>query len=318
MNHNGILPVYKPKNISSKDVSRKLNRLFGKYKMGHVGTLDPIAEGVLPIVVGSYSRLQDTLLDSTKVYQCKVDLGFATDSLDISGKVIARSEVVGVTLEKLQDKARLLIGEITQIPPIFSAVKYKGTPLYKYVRQNKIDLVPLEKLKRVVKVYSLKVTEFSGKSFTFVAEVSKGTYIRLLAQELGKLVGTHATVSELFRQKSGGIVAEKSYSLDFLEKAVVQGKTISDYFVSLKDLELDNIFYKIEPQDKIRINHGQMIKKTMEEFTARSSLNMDFAKNLKVGIAIILEDADDSLLAIAVIKDVTKDSILFRMQRSLI
>ena len=150
---NGILPVYKPQNISSKDVSRKLYKLFGKHKMGHVGTLDPIAEGVLRIVVGSYSRLQDNLLDSLKIYECKVELGFETDSLDRSGNVIVRSDFKQVTLSSLQEKALSLVGKITQVPPLFSAVKYKGKPLYKYVREGRADQIPLETSAVKVKLF---------------------------------------------------------------------------------------------------------------------------------------------------------------------
>ena len=136
LNPTGVLPIHKPRGMTSKDVSRVLQRILGRVKMGHVGTLDPDAEGVLPVLFGAATRVQDLLLNSPKTYFCIVFLGETTDSLDREGTVTATAPWEHVTLAAAREAATAFLGPIEQVPPAFSAVKYQGKALYTYARQE--------------------------------------------------------------------------------------------------------------------------------------------------------------------------------------
>lgn len=143
LNLHGILPIAKPRGIVSKDISRWLVKRLGKVKIGHVGTLDPMAEGVLPILLGSATRFQDHLLDNSKTYEFDVQFGFQTDTLDSDGQVTNRTTSVPDAAHQVAQALPSFVGKISQIPPIYSAIKYNGKPLYNYARQGTKKLSPL-------------------------------------------------------------------------------------------------------------------------------------------------------------------------------
>jgi len=205
LNASGLIPINKPRGISSKDISRALTRRFGKLKLGHVGTLDPDADGVLPVLIGRATKLQDYLLDMAKAYSFNLRLGTATDTLDASGQITSQQPWDHVTPDQVSQVAKFFIGEITQLPPLFSAVKYKGKELYKYARSGHSDRdIPLEDLQRHVSITSLTVDYCRLPDIGFTVHCSKGTYVRTLGFDMATKLQTTGHVTELTRIQSAG------------------------------------------------------------------------------------------------------------------
>jgi tRNA pseudouridine55 synthase len=211
----GLIPINKPRGMTSKDVSRVLVRRFGKIKLGHVGTLDPDADGVLPILIGRATKLQDYLLDLSKAYSFEMLLGIATDSLDATGKVIGESSWDHVTKGQILKILPTFIGQIEQIPPLYSAVKFKGKELYKYAHAGKTaDDVPLDDLQRTVTVSSLTMDFCELPRIGFTVHCGKGTYVRTLAADLAHQLGTVAHVTKLTRTLSAGFSLENCINIE--------------------------------------------------------------------------------------------------------
>lgn len=231
-----MLVVNKPRGMISKDVSRWLTRRFGKLKLGHVGTLDPLAEGVLPILFGSATRLQDYLLDHPKQYLFDMQLGIKTDTLDIEGTVCEERPFAHVTRQNLEEAASSFVGEIEQVPPQYSAVKYQGKPLYEYARRNNMPDIDLADLKRKVTVYGIVLRKFEAGVATFVVDCSTGTYVRVLAADIAAKVGTVATVSRIIRTGTAGVGVESSVQLANLESV---SDTLQNYLIPTEKLKLN-------------------------------------------------------------------------------
>lgn len=204
----------------SKDVSRKIESMFGRQKIGHTGTLDPMAEGVLPILLGRATRLQDLLVGIRKSYVFDIALGYETDTLDLEGKVVKRQPIPSVTRDEIQLVARSFEGRIEQVPPLFSAVKYKGRPLHEYVRSGRESQVPIESLKRDINVEELTVEGFSQEVIRLRVRCSKGTYVRCLARDIAHALGTCATVIRLIRTESSGFDLDDTIPLEELENGI--------------------------------------------------------------------------------------------------
>ena len=195
----GLLIFDKEKGITSHDLVYKVRKKLGIKKVGHTGTLDPMATGVLVISIGKGTKTSDYILSSDKVYEAKIKLGVLTDSYDITGKIL-EEEDVNFTEEEIKDALIKLTGKISQRPPIYSALKVKGKKLYEYAREGK----DVEIKKRDVEIYKIELLDFNGKDeFTILTKVSKGTYIRSLANDLGRSLGTFGTLTELRRTRSG-------------------------------------------------------------------------------------------------------------------
>ncbi len=211
----GMLPINKPIGMVSKDVSRQIERCVGRVKLGHVGTLDPMASGVLPLLFGKATRLQDMLLELPKTYEFTVKLGVETDTLDDEGEVVQRQDIQPFLTSDLE---RILkdsfTGSIEQQPPIYSAVKYKGKPLYYYARKGLIDQVPLNDLKRRVVVEEICLLDASADWIRLRARCSKGTYVRVLAKDIAKTIGNIGTVTQIYRTVAAGISVSQSVSLE--------------------------------------------------------------------------------------------------------
>lgn len=215
---NGLLPVNKPSGMVSKDVSRWLVRRLGKLKLGHVGTLDPAASGVLPILLGRATRLQDHLLDMPKTYEFDVKFGSETDTLDLDGVVVREAPFEHVTSEGLGVAIQEFIGDLEQTPPLYSAVKYKGRPLYDYARADKGDDVPLESLKRKVRVASFDLLSYGAGVGSFRVTCSRGTYVRTLVKDVAEKVASCGTLTRLVRTEAAGVMIGGSLSLEQLEE----------------------------------------------------------------------------------------------------
>jgi tRNA pseudouridine55 synthase len=215
----GVIPVHKPTGLTSSAVSRVISKKFGKLKLGHVGTLDPDADGVLPILVGHATKLQDYLLDLPKVYSFEFQLGFATDTLDASGTMIKEAPWKHVTLEALNATVTNFLGPINQTPPIFSAVKFQGKELYKYARSGaSLKDLPMESLSRIVHIYSLRVDSFDPPRIRMTTECGKGTYIRTLAFDVAEALGSTAHVIKLTRQKSAGFSLKDCVTIEQIQE----------------------------------------------------------------------------------------------------
>ncbi len=213
----GVLPINKPRGMTSKDVSRVLQRIVGRVKMGHVGTLDPDAEGVLPVLFGTATRVQDLLLDSPKTYHSVVFLGEATDTLDREGTVVATAPWEHVTLEAAQKEALAFLGPIEQIPPAFSAVKHQGKALYAYARKEVLSDDFLTQFVRKVEIYSLSIDALEGNLLSLRMTCSKGTYVRSLVRDLCVALGTCGRVDRLVREAASGFTLAQTVPLEGLD-----------------------------------------------------------------------------------------------------
>lgn len=216
----GMLVINKPRGMVSKDVSRWLVKRLGKLHIGHVGTLDPLAEGVLPILLGSATRLQDFLLELPKTYLFDMTFGYETSTLDSEGEVIDQAPWDHISGASLRDSLELFRGEIEQVPPIYSAVKFKGKPLYEYARKNTAMDVPTETLARKVRVHKLELNRFEGGVASLEVTCSKGTYVRTLVKDIALHLGTRATMTRLIRSAAAGVSIDQSYTLESVEQSL--------------------------------------------------------------------------------------------------
>ena len=215
----GILNVYIPKGMTSHDVVSFVRRQLQMKRVGHTGTLDPLATGVLPVLVGNATKLSDIIMADEKKYKARVTLGITTDTDDSTGKIIQKKDV-SVSEEKLIDVVKSFVGEIDQIPPMYSAIKVEGQKLYQLARRG----VEIERKARKVTIYDIKISNFDGVSFDMEVHCSKGTYIRSLCRDIGDSLGTGAVMSELERTMSGIFTKENSYTFEEIEKCVEMGE----------------------------------------------------------------------------------------------
>ena len=189
----------KPAGISSNDVVQQAKRLFGAQKVGHTGSLDPLATGVLPLCFGEATKFSQYLLDADKKYWAQVRLGITTDTGDADGEVIAQADASSVTPAQAVAALETFVGEIEQIPSMYSALKHQGQPLYKLARKG----IEIERAPRQVSIYSAELLQFSEASIELRVHCSKGTYIRSLAEDLGAALGCGGHVSALRRLAAG-------------------------------------------------------------------------------------------------------------------
>jgi len=224
---NGILPLYKPRGVTSFDCVAKIRRLYQTKKVGHSGTLDPSVDGVLPICIGNATKVVQFLVASGKQYQGSITLGFATTTEDLDGDEIAR-EAVTAPFSAAQIDAALaqMTGEITQIPPMFSAVKVNGRRLYDYARHGET----VERPSRQIQIASFEQRQpatydaaTQTQTIYFTVACSKGTYVRTLAVDVGKKLGVPAVMSDLTRLKSGGFTLDQTVTLAQIAEHVADG-----------------------------------------------------------------------------------------------
>lgn len=193
---NGILYIDKPKGMTSFDVCHKLRKVFGIRKIGHTGTLDPNATGVLIVLLGSAAKCTQFLSSDRKTYNAEVLLGIDTDTLDIDGKIVEEREAAQYDPEKLREVLKSYLGKSLQLPPMTSAIKVNGKKLYEYQREGK----EVEVKERPIEVFSIELLSASEDSFCFRTEVSGGTYIRALMRDILKDMGLIGTLKELRRE----------------------------------------------------------------------------------------------------------------------
>lgn len=208
----GVIVLDKPPGISSNAAVQRVKRLFGAQKVGHTGSLDPLATGVLPLCLGHATKFSQYLLDADKRYLTKVRLGVATDSGDADGQVLRRGVCDGITRTAIDDALQAFRGELRQVPSMFSAVKQGGQPLYKLARQG----IEVEREARPINVYRNEIVRFEGDELTLDIHCSKGTYVRTIAADLGASLGCGAHVFALRRTMAGPYGEDDLVTLDEL------------------------------------------------------------------------------------------------------
>ena len=214
---NGVVNINKPKGFTSHDVVAKLRGILSTKKIGHTGTLDPDAVGVLPICVGRATKIADMLTATEKEYVAEVTLGSETDTQDSSGTIL-NSAPVNILKEDIIKTAEKFKGEISQIPPMYSAIKHDGKKLYELARAGK----EIERKPRNIVIKEIEILEIDleNNKFTMRVVCSKGTYIRTLCHDIGRSLGCFAHMSYLQRTKSGRFTIEKAYTLEEIENAM--------------------------------------------------------------------------------------------------
>lgn len=220
---NGIINVYKEKGYTSHDVVAKLRGILHMKKIGHTGTLDPEAEGVLPVCLGKGTGLCGMITDWGKTYEAVMLLGTTTDTQDTTGNVLSKAEVCADELQ-IMEVCSSFVGDYYQTPPMYSALKYKGHKLYELARQG----IEIERAARKVEIHSLHINEMNlsdeEKTVTFTVECSKGTYIRTLCEDIGKKLGCGACMKKLVRTRVGSFCIDDSLTLEQIEGLAADGR----------------------------------------------------------------------------------------------
>ena len=246
----GILNLYKPCGPTSHDMIYRMRRLLGIKKIGHTGTLDPMAEGVLPICIGKGTKASGMLTDSDKAYRATMVLGVTTDTQDADGEVLTRSEV-DVSDARLDEVIQTFLGEIEQIPPMYSAVKVNGRKLYELARRGET----VERPVRHVRIDRIQLVERDGERVTLDVYCSKGTYIRTLCADIGDALGCGAHVSRLIRIKSGPFTIENAYTEADLAELVAAGRG-EDAITSLNEVYAEYPVRTVSGRELFQVKNG--------------------------------------------------------------
>ncbi len=245
----GFLNVYKPKGLTSHDVVARLRRITKIKQIGHTGTLDPFAQGVLPVCIGKATRLIEYLADD-KAYEGVIQFGVSTTTYDTEGDVVSSSKnkVSAVDVEKALSSFR---GEIEQKPPIYSAIKKDGKKLYEYARKGEEVEIPTRK----VEIYRLELLNFEEEKqqARIYIECSKGTYIRSIANDVGQVLGVYGHLIELLRVKAGRFELSETCDLDNLDNAKVQERLLNPLMV------LDFAQQELLEKDLIKVKNGMKL-----------------------------------------------------------
>ncbi|EGO87817.1 tRNA pseudouridine(55) synthase TruB [Clostridium botulinum C] len=221
----GILNIYKPIGITSFDVVRQIKKVTGIKKIGHTGTLDPLATGVLPICIGKGTKIVDYLMKDFKVYKAELKLGVITDTYDREGKELSVKDV-NVSKKEIIDKINSFKGNILQVPPMYSALKVNGKRLYELAREGK----EVERVARPVTIYDIEILDISIPYIKFMVKCSKGTYIRSLCYDIGDNLGCGGAMWNLERVQSGSFNKDNSITLENLTK-----DNVEDYIIPIDD-----------------------------------------------------------------------------------
>ena len=241
--YNGILNIYKEKGFTSFDVCAKLRGVFHQKKIGHTGTLDPLAEGVLVVLLGSATKLSDMLTSDHKEYEAVLKLGETSDTDDIAGKIVPTegfAERPALSDEEIRAAVMSFVGSYDQIPPYYAAIKVDGKKLYEYAREGK----EVERTPRNITIHEIQILDISYPYVRFSVKCSKGTYIRSLCRDIGEKLGTGALMADLIRREAGNFRIEESLKIAEVEALVREGKVEEaikpvDFF--LRDLPMAKV-----------------------------------------------------------------------------
>lgn len=252
----GILLVNKEKDMTSRDVVNIISKKFDTGRVGHTGTLDPIATGVMGIAINDGLKIVDLLINDTKEYIATVKVGIDTDTLDVTGSVLNEVKEFTITEEQIKEVLNTFLGKSIQEVPIYSALKVNGKRLYEYAREN----IEVELPKREIEISSIELLEINNDTFKFKVNVSKGTYIRSLIRDIGKKINIPCVMQELQRTRQGTFKLEDSYTLDEIKNDKYK-------FISIKDALNGYKFIKVNDYIENKIRNGRILENRYDEDT---------------------------------------------------
>ncbi|MBQ7448018.1 MAG: tRNA pseudouridine(55) synthase TruB [Eubacterium sp.] len=232
--YHGIINVYKEKGMTSFDVVAKLRKICGQKKIGHTGTLDPDAEGVLPVCLGKATKVCDLLTDRDKEYVTVLRLGVETDTQDLTGNVIMEKDASGLAPAEVTDVIRSFVGVQEQIPPMFSAKKVNGKKLYEYAREG----VEVKRKPETITIYGIDILDMNLPEVRLRVACSKGTYIRTLCHDIGQKLGVGGAMASLVRTKAAGYAIEQAHRLDEIA-AMAEQWTLGELLQPVEDVFKD-------------------------------------------------------------------------------
>ena len=280
----GLLIINKPKGFTSHDVVAKLRKILSIQKTGHTGTLDPDATGVLCVCVGKATKLAQYTSEFEKEYRVVMRLGVITDTQDATGKVIKETENFEISRDEIEDAFRKFTGNIKQIPPMYSAIKVGGTPLYRLARKGK----EISREPRDVYIKEIKFIEYSGALVKFDVICSKGTYIRALCFDIGNYLGVGAHMHSLERLRSGDFHIKDAVTMEDVEELILSG-TLESKLISMEQAVAWMPFVRIKDSWEDGVRHGMAL--TSESV---SEIKGDFGKDSRIRIL----NSEGRLLAI--------------------
>ncbi|MBN9543672.1 MAG: tRNA pseudouridine(55) synthase TruB [Alphaproteobacteria bacterium] len=256
----GFLAIDKPEKISSFDVIRRLRRILKIKKMGHGGTLDPFATGILPIAIGEATKLLEFIANNDKAYEFTMKFGVATDTLDLEGSILGTNTIMPSN-ESLINILPQFLGKISQIPPKYSAIKINGQRAYDLARSG----IDFEIKAREVEILDLQLLSYDAEKFEakMYAKVSKGTYIRTLASDIAEKLGAICHLNYLRRVEFGKILEKDTISLDILEKMVNNGEHITKVFLHTTNILDDIPVFEVSVEELGKIRQGQFLQKSL-------------------------------------------------------
>ncbi|MFC2950069.1 tRNA pseudouridine(55) synthase TruB [Virgibacillus sediminis] len=257
----GILPLWKPKGMTSHDCVVKIRKLYRTKKVGHTGTLDPEVEGVLPICIGQATKIVPFLTDTKKTYIAEVKLGTATDTEDGQGEVVESKPVNDFpTDDTVEDVLQSFQGDITQVPPMYSAVKVNGRKLYEYARKN----IEVERPKRTVTIFDIERLPSDGQDIRFKVVCSKGTYIRTLCVDVGRKLGYPAHMADLSRIQTGSFAEDDCIRFTEIEEAVEKNQEEQLLFPLSSGLNHLDVL-QVDEATKKKVENGSKLMHPDEE-----------------------------------------------------
>ncbi|MBR6401674.1 MAG: tRNA pseudouridine(55) synthase TruB [Firmicutes bacterium] len=289
-NISGVVNIYKEKGYTSHDIVNIVRRAFNRAKTGHTGTLDPQAEGVLPVCVGKATKLCDTIAADVKEYRAQLTLGVTTDTEDHTGEIL-ESRAVECTREQAEAAVLSFIGEYEQIPPMYSAVKHEGRKLYDLARSG----VEVERTPRLINIYDITDIDFSlfdEHKLAFTVRCSKGTYIRTLCKDIGEKLGCGAHMSGLVRTRSGRFLIEDSITLDKFRALMEAGET-EKVLIPIEKVVGECKSSKVAPKANNYLYNGNKI-----------NVGFLFNKaNIENGDRVLLYDKDGKIAGLYKVRD---------------
>ncbi|HKF48169.1 MAG TPA: tRNA pseudouridine(55) synthase TruB [Terracidiphilus sp.] len=247
---NGLFVIDKPSGITSHDVVARLRRITGEKSIGHLGTLDPMATGVLPLLVGRYTRLAQYFNAAEKSYSGTIRFGFATDTYDAEGELVGQQTTPHLTIDEIRTAAFRFNGELQQMPPRYSAKKIAGTPAYKFAREGK----PVELKPATVRIDTFEITTLKGDTAAFTMRISAGGYVRSVAHELGTALGCGAHLTSLRRTHAGPFTLADAHTLDELQPLAGDLKALTQISVHPRTLlpDMPSVTASLETQGRMR------------------------------------------------------------------
>lgn len=253
---NGVINVYKPTGITSFDVVKNIRKLTGEKRVGHTGTLDPEASGVLPVCIGKATKIVEYLTNDTKVYKVEIKLGEVRDTFDREGSIIKTSNI-GVSDDDIIKCIMSFLGDSLQVPPMYSAIKVNGKRLYELARNG----IEVERKPRSITIFSIDMISISRPYVTFTVKCSKGTYIRSLSYDIGEKLGCGAVMWNLERVEAGSFSKKASIKLNELTKENIDSFIISieDSLVNYESIKFDTIYKKLL-LNGVKIKNEMIIK----------------------------------------------------------